>query len=231
MGAGGSTSCAVPRRSRNARATFFQVRPFFCSSSTGRRDLAGVTVARTTDRAPLTPAAVRPGWASGGSTRSLTVCFLCAAALRSACRAVAATGVGEPLPGALVVVTTRQAAIVPTAASAVRRAACGRRHLCPCLTGPPDVSGGRAFEAIETPPGVSDSWSQTPRLLSSFPIKRTFHTSHLAAADRHGPAPPGAVGWRRPSADLRRGGTGVAAAVARAGRPADPSAGRPGLRP
>ena len=216
----------MPRRSRNARATFFQVRPFFRSSRTGRRDLAGVTVARTTDRAPATPAAVRPGWASGGSTRSLTVCFCPRGVPGRGAHGGRRWGVAE---------TGRRGAVAGGAGRgddeaggdrAERRPApfderrCGRRHPCPCLTGPRDGIRRTSLRSQETPPGVSASSSQTPRLLSSFPTKPTFHTyprvaeprgpqtgpgsgaEARPAAVRHRRRAGGAVGWRRPEPGL-----------------------------
>ena len=218
----------MPRRSRNARATFFQVRPFLRSSRTGRRDLAGVTVARTTDRAPATPAAVRPGWASGGSTRSLTVCFLPrGSAVRA--RVAGSLGVAETGGGRAV------AGGAGRGRRRGRRRSCRGRPVsfgepvpfgepapldepvretpsCPCLTGPRVGSRRASLQANETPPGVSAPSSQTPRLLSSFPTKPTFHT-YPVVADASGTTGgsgqaaevrPAAVRHRRPTGRCRR---------------------------
>ena len=98
---------------------------------------------------------------------------------------------------------------------------CGRRHTLSLSDGPAGGTRGRACWP-ETPPGVSATSSQTPRLVSSFPAKPTSHThprvAEASRASRTGPgsggwrpvrrrsgtavAPGGAVGWRRPEPGL-----------------------------
>jgi hypothetical protein len=94
---------------------------FFRSRTTGRIFLAGLTVTWSTARAALAPLAVAPGCAIGGSTRTVTFCFLAACWSASLvglgldvaeAGAEADSGAGDPEPGALVQATTRQAARV-----------------------------------------------------------------------------------------------------------------------